>query len=146
MSDDSVPGYAGRILRVDLSQGTLSTEALDASELRKWVGGTGLGARYLYTEVPPGVDWDAPENRLIVSTGPLGGTTIMGTGTISFVTKGPMTNGATSSQANGFMGAYMKFAGFDALVVQGQSPTWVYLYLGAGRAALRSADHLLGLD
>lgn len=75
---------------------------------------------YLYHEVPPGVAWDSPENRLIVASGPFGGTHIMGSGTISVVTKGTMTNGATSSQANGFMGACMKFAGYDAVIFQGQ--------------------------
>lgn len=146
MTAEAVPGYMGRVLRVDLAQNRLSDEALDVATLRTWVGGTGLGAKYLYDEVPPGVAWDASENRLMVFSGPLGGTTFMGTGTISIVTKGPMTNGATSSQANGFMGAFMKFAGYDGLVIQGQSLEWVYLYLHGGQAELRPAGHLLGLD
>ena len=139
-------GYAGKFLRVDLSTGRLSEERWDSASLRKWVGGNGVGVKILYDEVPPSVSWSDPENRLVMATGPLGGTSIMGTGNIAFVTKGAMTDGATTTQANGFMGAYMKFAGFDAVIVQGQSPKWVYLYLHDGVAELRDAEHLLGLD
>src|SRR5512134_1527713 len=99
--------YTGRVLRVDLSTGRLSDETVDAATMRKFVGGTGLGAKLLYDEVPPGVAWDDPRNRFIIGSGPLGGTRIMGSGTISIVTKGPLTNGATSTQANGYLGAYM---------------------------------------
>jgi len=103
----AVPGYAGKILRVDLTNERLNEEALDEATLRSLFGGVGFGARYLYDEVPAGVAWDDPDNRLIVASGPLGGTRAGGSGTISFSTKGPLTNGATSTQANGFMGAFM---------------------------------------
>ncbi len=147
MADSSFPkGYAGRFLRVDLSTGSLTEERWDADSLRKWLGGSGVGARILYDEVGSSVQWSDPANRLIMATGPLAGTTVMGTGTVSFVTKGALTGGATTSQANGFMGAYMKFSGFDAVIVQGQSPRWVYLYLHDGVAELRDAGHLVGLD
>ena len=147
MAESGFPkGYAGRFLRVDLSTGSLTEERWDSDSLRKWVGGTGVGVRILYDEVPPSVQWSEPENRLIMATGPLAGTTVMGTGTVSFVTKGALTGGATTSQANGFMGAYMKFSGYDAVIVQGQSPKWVYLYLHDGVAELRDAGHLEGLD
>lgn len=147
MADSSYPkGYAGKFLRVDLTTGKLSEERWDSDALRKWVGGTGVGAKILYDEVPPSVQWSDPENRLIMATGPLAGTSVMGTGTVSFVTKGALTGGATTTQANGFMGAYMKFSGYDAVIFQGQSPRWVYLYLHDGVAELRDAEHLLGLD
>ena len=66
-------GYVGKILRVDLSKGKMATEDLDETTLKKWVGGVGLGAKYLYDEVPPSVKWSDPENRLIWTTGPLDG-------------------------------------------------------------------------
>ena len=147
MTDGSLRGgYAGRFLRVDLSSGTLSEERWEEASLRKWIGGSGVGIKILYDEVGPETEWNDPENRLIVATGPLAGTTVMGTGTVSVVTRGALTGGATTSQANGFMGAYMKFSGFDAVILQGQAPTWVYLYLHDGIAELRDAEHLLGLD
>ena len=146
MARDFPGGYAGKFLRVDLSSGEIGEERWDSESLRKWVGGNGVGAKILYEEVPPLLSWSDPGNRLIMAAGPLGGTSVMGTGNVAFVTKGAMTGGATTTQANGFMGAYMKFAGFDAVIVRGQSPRWVYLYLHDGVAELRDAGHLLGLD
>ncbi|MFH0846610.1 MAG: aldehyde ferredoxin oxidoreductase C-terminal domain-containing protein [Chloroflexota bacterium] len=137
-------GYAGKILRVNLTNERISEETLSEAELKKWVGGSGFGAKYLYAEVSPGVQWNSPENRLIVSSGPLGGTRMGGSGTISVVTKGPLTNGAVATQANGYMGAFMKFAGYDAVIFQGIAKRWVYLYMHDGKAELRDAQHLLG--
>ncbi|MEE8413624.1 MAG: aldehyde ferredoxin oxidoreductase N-terminal domain-containing protein, partial [Dehalococcoidales bacterium] len=142
----AIGGYAGKLLRVDLTKASFSNEVLDESELRKYIGGSGFGARYLYQEVPPGVEWYDPENRLIIATGPLSATRIPGGGTISVSTKGCMTNGATSSQANGFFGAYMKMAGFDGIILQGIAPALSYLYLHDGVAELRDATHLAGKD
>ncbi len=142
----NVYGYAGKILRVDLTNEHFSEEVLDEPTLRKWVGGVGLGAKYLYDEVPPQVQWNDPENRLIVATGPLGGTRVGGSGTISISAKGCLTNGATSTQANGFMGAYMKFSGYDAIIFEGIAKRWVYLYLHDGTAELKDARYLVGKD
>jgi len=88
-------GYGGKILRIDLTNEQVTKEYLDEAILRKWVGGTGLGAKYLYDEVPAGVEWDEAGNRLILASGPLGGTSIGGSGTVAVVTKGALTNGAT---------------------------------------------------
>lgn len=138
--------YTGRILRVDLSTGKISKEQFEPQLLRKYVGGTGLGAKILYEEVPPGVGPFDPENRLIFASGPLGGTRVPGSGTYTVVTKGPLTNLMAAAQANGFFGARLRFAGFDAIVIQGASPEWVYLWIHDGEAELRSAEHLVGLD
>ncbi|MGI5837543.1 MAG: aldehyde ferredoxin oxidoreductase family protein, partial [Chloroflexota bacterium] len=147
MAESGYPaGYAGKFLRVDLTTGGITEERWDPGSLRKWIGGTGVGIKTLYEEVSPDTQWNDPENRLIMATGPLAGTSVMGTGTVSFVTKGALTGGATTTQANGFMGAYMKFAGYDAVIIQGRSDRWVYLYLHDGEAELRDADQLQGLD
>ncbi|MFH1087748.1 MAG: aldehyde ferredoxin oxidoreductase N-terminal domain-containing protein, partial [Chloroflexota bacterium] len=106
-------GYMGRMLRVDLTTGKFSEEAPDGATLRKYLGGTGIGIKYLYDEVPPGTAWNDPGNRLVFATGPVGGTRIAGSGSFSIVTKGALTNGATSTQAAGFFGAFLKFSGFD---------------------------------
>ena len=79
-------GYGGKILRIDLTNEQVTKEYLDEAILRKWVGGTGLGAKYLYDEVPEGVEWDEAGNRLILASGPLGGTSIGGSGTVAVVT------------------------------------------------------------
>jgi aldehyde:ferredoxin oxidoreductase len=139
-----IGGYAGKVLRVDLSKGKISQETLDEATLRKYLGGTGLGAKYLYDEVPAGVEWSDEKNRIMFFSGPLGGTKVNGSGTFSVVTRGPMTNMAGTTQANGFFGAYLKFSGFDGIVIQGQARDWQYLYIHDGTAELRDAKHLMG--
>lgn len=139
-------GYAGRILRVDLTEGVATTDTPDEAFLRKYIGGATLGIKYLYDEVPPGVEWSDPDNRLFLGSGPLGGTRVGGSGSIAVVTKGPLTNGIASSQANGFFGAYLRFSGFDGIILQGAAPNWVYLYIHDDNAEIRDATHLVGKD
>ena len=120
--ETSVPGgYAGQILRVDLTNERIWTQPLSPQDYRQYLGGVGIGAKILYEEVPPDVQWDHPENRLILATGPLAGLPVWGTGGLTVVTRGAMTNGATSTQANGFFGANLKYSGYDAIVFQGQA-------------------------
>jgi len=139
-------GYMGKILRVDLNEEKITEEEIDEATLRKFVGGTGLGAKIMYDEVPAGVEWDDPENRLIWLTGPLTGTKAPASGLYTVATKGPLTNLFVASHANGFFGARMKFAGYDGVIFQGAAKRWVYLYIHDGVAELRDAAHLLGKD
>ncbi|MFC2070816.1 aldehyde ferredoxin oxidoreductase family protein [Chloroflexota bacterium] len=139
-------GYTGKVLRVNLSNGQLTTDNPNEVTLRRYLGGSGLGAKYLYDEVPPEVKWSDPENRLMLCGGPLSGTRVPGSGTVSVVTKGALTEGATSTQANGFFSAYLKFSGFDGIVVQGAAKKLVYLYIHDGTAEIKDAGHLAGKD
>ena len=102
-------GYAGKLLRVNLSTGKTWTQPWGEREMREYLGGVGLGAKILYDEVGPKVHWDHPDNRLIMATGPLAGLPVWGTGGLSVITRGALTNGATSTQANGFFGAALKY-------------------------------------
>ena len=146
MADINNGGYMGKILRVDLDSEKISVESLDNGTCRKYVGGTGMGAKYLYEEVPSGVEWSDPENRMMFFAGPLNGTKVNGTGTISVVTKGPMTNLAVATQANGYFGAFLKFSGFDGIIIHGKAKGWRYLYVHDGTAELRDAEYLRGKD
>ena len=139
-------GTTGKIIRVDLSKGKVWEENLDEAVLRKFLGGTAMGVKYLYDEVDPKAQWSDPENRLYIGSGPLGGTRVAGSACFSVVTKGAMTNGVASSQANGFFGAFLKFSGFDGILIQGAAPDWKYLYVHDGVAELKDARHLLGQD
>ncbi|MBI4334884.1 MAG: hypothetical protein HY673_26815 [Chloroflexi bacterium] len=139
-------GYAGRILRVDLTREQITEEILSQQTVRDFIGGAGLGAKVLYDEVPPGVQWNDPRNRLVFATGPLNGLRVAGAGAFGVVTKGPLTNGAASSQANGYFGAYLRFSGYDAVIVQGTARRWLYLYVHDGTAELRDAAFLVGKD
>jgi aldehyde:ferredoxin oxidoreductase len=143
---DKMWGYMGKLLRVDLTEGTCSDEPLDPNLAEQYLGGTGLGVEYLYREVSPGVEWDDPRNIIVMASGPVGGTLLAGTGTFSLVTKGPMTNLGIATQANGFWGAYLKSAGYDGVIIQGQSSRWVYLSIAEGKVELRDGSPLLGKD
>ncbi len=146
MSETSAYAYAGWILRVDLTEGKTWAEPFGAEERRKWIGGAGLGAKILWEEVPPEAEWDHPENRIVLATGPLAGLPVWGTGGLTVVTRGALTGGATNTQANGFFGANLKLCGYDAVVIQGKSPEWVYLHIGDGKVELRDAAALIGKD
>ena len=138
--------YTLRILRVDLSTGKVSEELIDGETTEKYVGGTGLGTKYLWDEVPAGVDWSDPENRITFFTGPLAGTRVSGSGTFSVTTKGACTGMCGTSQANGFLGAFMRFNGVDGVIVQGAAEKWTRLHIHDGTVELVDAEHLLGKD
>jgi len=143
---DNIGGYAGKLLRVDLTEGTLTDITFNQATLRRYLGGTGLGVKVLYDEVTPATEWSDPANRLTIASGPLGGTRIGGSGTISIVTKGTLTGGVAAVQANGLFGAYLKFSGYDGIILQGQAPRWQYLHVEDGKAELKDASYLLGVD
>jgi len=144
MSQEKIPGYDGQILRIDLTAGGFSSEVIPESVLKKYMGGAALGIRLVFDEVADGTDCYAPQNRLFIGSGPLGGTRIGGSGSIGVVTKGPLTGGMASSQANGFFGAFLKFAGYDAIILQGAAPGWSYIHIHGDKVEIRPASHLLG--
>jgi aldehyde:ferredoxin oxidoreductase len=144
MSQDTLYGYHGKILRVDLNKGTFQPESTKGDDRIKYVGGAALGMKYIFDEVPPSVNWDNPANRLYLGAGPLSGSRVAGSGSIAAVFRGAMTNGMASTQANGYFGAFLRFNGYDALMLQGAAPEWSYLYIHDGTAELKSAAHLMG--
>jgi len=139
-------GYVGKMLRVDFSRSILAEESPDPRGLKDYIGGSGLGAKYLFDEVHAGVGPFDPENRLIFMTGPLTGTSIPGSGTYAVSTRSPLTGLAGIAHANGFFGARLKYSGYDGIVLQGASENWVYLLISDGKAELRDAKDLCGKD
>lgn len=133
-------------MRVDLSKEKIERFTIGEDILRSFIGGTGLGAKFLYDEVPAGAEWSHPENRLIFAAGPLNATVIGGSGSLSVVSKGPLTNGAGCSQANGYFGAYLRLCGLNGIVVQGASQGLKYLYVDSESAELKDAEWLKGMD
>ena len=136
--------YSLKIMRIDLSTGRTGIEEIDASTARKYVGGTGLGALFLFNEVPPGIEWDDPENRMMWFAGPLAGTRVSGSGTISIISKGPMTGMAGASQANGFFGAFLRLSGLHGIIVQGAASKWTRIHIHDGTAEILDAEDLRG--
>lgn len=139
-------GYAGSMLRVNVTDNSITKESLSHEVLHDWVGGTGLGAKIVYDEVPTSANWDDPENRLVMATGGLTGASGVGSGCFGVVSRGALTNGFATSQANGFFAAFLKFCGYDAIVLQGRSQEWVYIYVDEDKVEIKSAAHLVGLD
>ena len=139
-------GINDKILRVDLASGTLSVEALSEEEYRLHLGGRGLIARTLLTEVPKGSDPFGPENRLVFALGTLTGHPFVGSGRNSVGCKSPLTGGYGESEAGGFWGAELKRAGFEAIILKGISPHPVYLSIRDGKAELRDAGRLWGME
>ena len=137
-------GYAGKLLRVDLSAGEISAETLDELRARKYLGGRGLGAQILFDEVPVGADPLGPDNKLIFAMGPLAGTSAPGSGRFAMVGKSPLTGVFGEAYTGGFFAHELKYAGYDGIVVEGESDRPVYVQVRDGQAELRDAVHLWG--
>lgn len=138
--------YAGTILRVDLSAGFVSTEDLPKELAAAFIGGRGLASKILSDEVDSGVDPLSPENKLILTTGPLTGTSAPTGGRYMAVTKGPLTGTIASSNSGGFFGAKLKSAGYDMVILEGKAATPVYLAILDSGAEIRDASDLWGQD
>jgi aldehyde:ferredoxin oxidoreductase len=136
----------GKILRVDLTKGTTAFEPLNKRWARDFIGGRGLGIRYLLEEVDPKCDPLSPENALIMMTGPLTGTIAPTGARYMVITKSPLTGAITCSNSGGQFPTMLKRSGVDGVTFTGRSPEPVYLWLDEGRAELRSATHLWGKD
>ncbi len=139
-------GYMGKILWVELSTGTLKEEDVPAREYRQFLGGYGLGAKYLYERMSPGSDPLGPENIIGFTTGPLTHTSALGCGRYTVVAKSPLTNTWGDSNSGGYFGPALKSTGYDAVFFTGKSHKPVYLYLYDGIKELRDASHLWGKD
>ncbi|PIU14822.1 MAG: aldehyde ferredoxin oxidoreductase, partial [Hadesarchaea archaeon CG08_land_8_20_14_0_20_51_8] len=137
-------GWAGKILEVDLSNEKITETKLDEKLARDFIGGRGLGVKILYDRVGPDIKPLDPENLLIFATGPLTGTLAPTSGRHCVVTKSPLTGTILDSHSGGFWGAELKFAGYDAIIVNGQAKKPVYLLVNDGKAELKSANAFWG--
>jgi aldehyde:ferredoxin oxidoreductase len=140
----NMAGYAPKLLRVNLSQGTIKEENIPEAIVKDFVGGRGLGIKYLYDELSPGIDPLHAENKLLFSIGPLAGTGALSASRWIVTTKSPLTGTYYRSVAGADFGAWLKFAGLDLIIVEGKATKPVYVYIGNGRRELRDASHLWG--
>ena len=136
--------WAGKILRVNLTAGTVVSEALNMEWARAYLGSRGLGSKYLTTEIDPKVDPLSPDNKIIWATGPLTGTMASTGGRYTVITKSPLTGAIACSNSGGYWGAELKMAGWDMIIFEGKSPKPVYLFINDDVAELRDAAHLWG--
>jgi aldehyde:ferredoxin oxidoreductase len=141
-----VDGYLGRLLLVDLTTGTIGEEELNADYARRFIGGSGLAARYIFDLTDAHTDPLGPENPLVLMTGPLVGTRAPSCGRYVICARSPQTGLWGESNVGGFLGPHLRFAGYDGVLVTGRAEQPVYLLLHDGRAELRDASHLWGMD
>jgi aldehyde:ferredoxin oxidoreductase len=136
--------WIGKLLRVNLTAGSVAVEEIPRTQLQDYLGGRGLAIRYLMDEIDPKVEPLSPENKLIMASGPLTGTPIPTGARYMVVTKSPLTGALTCSNSGGFFPTEMKKAGFDMIIIEGKASQPVYLFVEDGRAELRPADHIWG--
>ena len=137
-------GWVGHILRVNLTTGKVSKERLDPALARDYIGARGLGAKVLFDEVDPRVDPLSPDNKLIFAPGPFTGTYAPSAGRYNVVTKAPLNGTIAAANSGGTWGPALKYAGYDALIVEGKAPKPVYLWIKDDRVEIRGAEHLWG--
>ena len=133
-----------QILRVNLSRGECKIETLNMEWAEDYLGQRGLGSKYLLEEMDPATDALSAENKLIFATGPLTGTMASTGGRYSVITKGPLTNAIACSNSGGKFGAELKHAGYDLLIIEGESDKPVYLHIENDQVELCDASEVWG--
>lgn len=137
-------GWAGKVLRVKLTEGTCESEPLNMEWAEQFLGQRGLATKYLMESMDPAVDALDPGNVLIFANGPLTGSMAPTAGRYSVITKGALTNAVACSNSGGKVGAEIKLAGWDMVIIEGKSPKPVYLWIDDDHVELRDAEHLWG--
>lgn len=139
-------GHAGKYLRVNLSEGKVLDEPLSLDVAKDFIAGRGLGIKFLYDELAPHVDPLGEENKIILAPGLLAGTPAQSVSRWLACTKSPQTGCYARSSCGGDFGAWIKFAGYDFLLIEGKSEHPVYLYVTPEGARLEDARELWGQD
>lgn len=139
-------GFHNKLIRIDLSTECISVEPLPNNVVENFLGGKGLGAYILTRELEAKIDPLGPENKIILVTGPLQGTTIPLCGRYAIVTKSPLTGLFLDSHAGGSIGPELKFAGYDALIIEGAAANPCYIAIRNQNIEIRDGEALTGLD
>lgn len=141
-------GYAGTILYVDLSSKQVTRHPLEMEFARRHMGGMGFGAKIYFDLIKdnPQVDPLSPENPFVLMTGPLTGIKMDGVARWSVGTRSPLTGYWGDSNAGGFFGARLKFAGYDGIVITGKAAAPVFLHIENDAVEIRNAASYWGLD
>lgn len=140
----ALKGLAGKILRVNLNNGTIIKEPTPQEVFANYIGARGVGAYLLLKELRPATDPLGPENKLIFLTGPLEGTLAPGANKITVTFRSPLTGTYSFSLCGGHLAPELKFAGYDGIIIEGRAPHPVYLWIDGDQAMLRDASHLWG--
>jgi aldehyde:ferredoxin oxidoreductase len=134
-------GYMGKILRINLTKETIKEEIFDEKIARFFIGGVGLCTKILFEEVKPGIDPLGPENKLIFASGPLNG---LFPCKYVVAAKSPLTGIFGMALASGPFASEMKYAGYDAIVLEGKAEEPKYLWISDNEIELKRATHIWG--
>jgi len=138
-------GYSGKVLRVNLTEQNSTVEDLPGEIAKDFIGGAGFGIKYLFDEVKGGTDALGPDNKLIFASGPFSGTTIPCASRMAVTAKSPLTGAVGMALTGGYFPVELKFAGYDALIIEGKSETPTYVWIKDGEVKFRSAKKLWGM-
>ncbi len=139
-------GYMGKILRVNLSEGKVTTDEIEPSIAQNFVGGSGYATKIIYDEVPARADALGEDNRLVFMTGPVTGTRFPTSGRFVVGAKSPLTGILTTATSSGFWGRELKMTGHDGIVFAGKADKPVYLEIINDQVALKDASDIWGKD
>ncbi len=139
-------GYAGGILEVDLTSGSIRRENLTEELIRNYLGGLGFNASLLYREIKAGTDPLGPGNILMFSTGPLVGTSVPTACRTEASALSPATGLFGTANSGNYWGGELKYAGYDSLIIRGKSRSPVYIMINDGGVRILDAKHLWGKD
>lgn len=139
-------GFNGKIIRINLSTRVIKIEEPGDLFFRKYMGGRGIIAYYLLKELPKDADPLGPENILVFSASVLTGVPVPGFGRQSVGAKSPLTGLYGESESGGFWGPELKFAGYEAIVVEGKADTPMYIWINNGEITIKDAAHLWGKE
>jgi len=137
-------GWNGKIAKISLAERKVEDIPLEKEFLSDYLGGRGLGVKFVYDLVEPGLDPFSPENILVFAAGPLTGTTCPTSGRFATVSKSPLTGTIFDCSGGGNFGPELKFAGLDGLLIFGKSDEPVYLEIDNGKISIKDANHLWG--
>ena len=145
MADETSYGWAGKILRVNLSTGSVTTQPTDP--YKEYIGGMGLANKIMFDEVPAGTDPFSPENKIVFAVGPLtaSGVPLAGRTTICSLSTFSKDHLIVDAHCGGMLGAKIKLAGYDAIVVEGASSKPVYLNIKNDQVTIKDASGVWGL-
>lgn len=139
-------GYMGKIARINLTNLKVVIEELNEEFFKKYLGGRNIASYYMLKEISPNADPLGPENKLIITTSVLTGTMIPGSARHTMAAKSPLSDGFGESEAGGFWGPELKFAGYDGLIIEGKSVKPTYIYINDNDINIKSALHLWGKE
>jgi len=133
-----IKGYNNRSIKIDLSSNDILEKEISEDMKEKFVGGKGFGLKYLWDAVNENTKWNSPENEIVISSGPVGGITqYPGSGKSLVVTLTPLNDSPMDSNVGGHFGPLLKFAGFDALELQGKTDTEVIIYIDGNEGVIK---------